>query len=475
MVSRRQDISDSFRRLLSADLLAFVVIVGISMQAPAFQAEDVLFFNYVNNAHDPHMLYIYNGYVPLIPEAVAYILQFLPLSLQAVLYRIIALGVVLLIYREAKLLFALYCPGIQAAFLSLAIIFFIRFVDYSALTVLSYTVWTAFLAAGIYMMRKSASGAPYSIPAIAGIIVAGLSNPIGILLAPLFLTHVTWSMKVNWNNNLAYVGASIVIVVGDIAMLVRSGAGGALSHVAQSSHSALHYLEGTRRTELSITPPDVAFSQVVFWFHNDFKLQVLMIVVSVAVLGVGFVLACWRWFRIGASMGVKLNWMLAYLGVATFALYLASPRFLINVHAGMAFSARYELVLTVCAMLAVSLGVIRLRDQDLRPILAGSVFGFCAALVVIAVYPSVTGHLKVAIDKYRFLTAAAGFRQNCGSEQAFVYDPTSFWSPVVLCRRRNFPPGFSPVEQFKTWRGSLGQKGPSPDDRPGIWSGRSLF
>src|SRR5262249_10237643 len=79
------------RQLSKIDLLAALAALLLSLQAPAFFGEDNLYFNYVNNVQYPQVVYFYNGYIQLIPQAATYILKFFPFIVQAILYRAICL------------------------------------------------------------------------------------------------------------------------------------------------------------------------------------------------------------------------------------------------------------------------------------------------------------------------------------------------------------------------------------------------
>ena len=46
-------------QLSKIDLLAFILALALHLQAPAFSAEDNLYFNYANNVQHPHIVYFY--------------------------------------------------------------------------------------------------------------------------------------------------------------------------------------------------------------------------------------------------------------------------------------------------------------------------------------------------------------------------------------------------------------------------------
>ena len=142
----------------------------------------------------------------------------------------------------------------------------------------------------------------------------------------------------------------------------------------------------------------------------------------------------WRAICRGGSLDVRLNRMLAYFGISSVVFYIASPRFLQLYlwDAGATFASRYVLIACFCALLAIIWKIISLPRSGARPILIGSVFGFCLALATTAIYPSVTGHFMAALERYRFLIAAADFRKSCAPEEVFIYQVT--WSsPLIFC------------------------------------------
>src|SRR5262249_46228862 len=109
-------------------------------------------------------------------------------------------------------------------------------------------------------------------------------------------------------------------------------------------------------------------------------------------------------------------------------------------------------VVCFCALLAIIWKIISLPRSGARPILIGSVFGFCLALATTAIYPSVTGHFMAALQRYRFLFAAADFRKSCALEEGFIYEVTWWSSPVIFCKKREFAEGYTVTQfKFKVW------------------------
>jgi hypothetical protein len=122
-------------------------------------------------------------------------------------------------------------------------------------------------------------------------------------------------------------------------------------------------------------------------------------------------------------------------------------------------------------LIAVIFGILGVKKAEVRPILVGSIFGFCAALTTVSIYPNVTGPLKDAVRRYEFLIAATEFRHRCRPEEVLVYDAPDEWSPVIFCTRPDFPEGWSSLTEFKIWEtGSVRHNG-----LPRIYSGKPLL
>jgi hypothetical protein len=201
-------------------------------------------------------------------------------------------------------------------------------------------------------------------------------------------------------------------------------------------------------------------------------------IVSLVVLVAALITTVWRAIYRGDSIDDRLNGVLAYFGIASVIFYIASPRFLSRFlnHAASAFQPRYIVVVCFCALLAIIWKIISLPRSDARPVLIGSVFGFCLALATTAIYSSVTGHFMAALQKYRFLLAAGDFRKSCSPEEVLIYEVT--WSsPVIFCNKREFAEGYTPVTQFKfkVWEHSPKKSSSDDYDQPRIYSGTPLF
>jgi hypothetical protein len=465
------------RQLSKIDRFAVFAALVLSVQAPAFLDADNLYFNYVNNVQYPQVVYLYLGYIQLIPQAATYVLKFFPFIVQAIVYRSLCLLIILIFYWQLKQLFLIRCKDHEASLLSLAIIFFLRFVEPNLFATLSYTIWSAFLAASVHIIRIHAAGAHYSAIGSLGILVASLSQPLAVLLIPIFLISALRRLSKPVPNRTEIpvsIVISLLIAATYAFAVIQSMYGPEGTHVAKENYSVLKYIEMQHaRWALgwAMADLDTIVSALVFSFRHHYKLEVVMIVVSVLLLVSAGLAACWRYLKGNFSDATKIDCMLSYLGLSSFALYLLSPRFLQHLDVNSPpFQTRYELVLIIFAAIASVFVVLRAKSRDNRLLLFGSVFGFCLALLIVSIFPSISAAQRTALQKYQFFLAAAEFRINCRSEEVFVYS-NEFESPVILCKPIDLPPGFSPVTGFKTWTTS-DKPSDDADDRPGIWSPR---
>src|SRR3974390_1963080 len=153
-----------------------------------------------------------------------------------------------------------------------------------------------------------------------------------------------------------------------------------MAHIATEKYSTLKYLESAQHISWTTVDINAVVSGFIFWFHHDFKLQIVMIAISLLLLVSICLGAFWRSLRQGLSIATKIEFMLTFLGVSSLLLYLASPWFVLNLDYHMPFEPRYEIVLVFCAAVATICVILRIKTPDARPLVFGSVFGFCLAL-----------------------------------------------------------------------------------------------
>lgn len=330
--------------------------------------------------------------------------------------------------------------------LAVAIILLSRFADAFFLTLFSYTIWSALVVAIVYVLRKRAAGTPYSALGGAGILLSGISNPVGLVLAPALLFDAAFAPKhaANRATN-ALIGGAILV------------------------WSVLVYLISPQAPRWGAVDPAAILSAFRFWFQHDPKRQIVIIVASGLVLATAVAIAGFAPARRVRSQILFVS----YLGAASYLFYLMSPRFPANLAAGAAFLPHYAIVLVVCSAIALIFALNGIAAIGSRPAWNGAVFGFCLALAVVAIYPSVSGPLRRSSEKYAFLIAAAKFRADCQAGDALVYEEDR-WSPVIFCRASEFPDGFTPVAAYTLWNREPNAT-LAPLDRPRIYAGTPLL
>lgn len=428
------------------DLLALVAILALAVQGPAFVFDDVMYFNYVNNVAHPAPIYFYNGYVSPILQIPTYLMRGLPFVVQGLLYRAMTALVIILLYRELKALFAIACNETEAGVLAVAIIFLSRFADAFFVTLLTDIIWSALFVSFVYVLRKRASRTRYSALGVGGIVLSCASNPVGLVLAPALLADAAFSRPRNANRAL----------------------NGLMGIAILAWWIFLYFASPQPPAGWGTVDPLAISSAFVFWFHHEPKRQIVIIIASALALLAALVMAVFVTARTWRTPIL----LVSYLGAASYLFYLISPRFATNLAAGAAFLPHYSILLVLCAATAFVLAV-NGRQAETRPVLNGAFFGFCLALAVVAIYPSVSGPLRSASEKYAFLVAAADFHATCQPGDILVFEE-DHWSPVISCRPREFPAGFTPLADYKLWKNAPAAA-IEPHDRPQIYSGTPVL
>src|SRR5262249_51836132 len=171
-------------------------------------------------------------------------------------------------------------------------------------------IWPAILASFVFVVRMPVTDSRHSVIWVPGVLLSALSNPLGILLAPLFLVNAAWPNRPErkLDRTISAILALLIIVV----------------------IPCLYVVSGTLSTRLINL--ESLYSAVVFSFQHDFKLQVVLMFGSLAVLLIVFVIAAMSATRKHHdSSDLWISLALAYFGIGSLAFYLASPRFPHNV------------------------------------------------------------------------------------------------------------------------------------------------
>jgi hypothetical protein len=414
--------------------LALAALICLCLIAPAFATDDTKFFNYLNNVERPQPLYFYNGYVPVLPLLVSYALKGLPLATQAIAYRIVPLAAVLLLYRELRALLGAGRPATEALVAAFAISLAIRVVSENVFANLAFSIWPAFLAACVFVVR-SGSRTRYSAAATAAVLVAAASLPLSVLLV-VVLSWQGLDAGSPQRRHRLLLAAAILAIDGLVMVMTPepltriTGLGGAWSLFASG--------------------------------FRDHKLANLIAVTSTAVLAICALLAR-RATRAAPRTAIA---QLAVIGVGSVLLYPWSDRFVLY---GGGFELRYTLVVLLCATVSALLLLAAAPDRT-RLLTTGALAGAAVALLLQVEYSSLRGPLELALMKYRFLQVAQEFRATCsGGAMIFEYEDTS---PVVLCHPGRFAPGYVSIRNTPP---SIGSGSARDHELPGILVPEPLF
>lgn len=405
----------------------------VAITAPAFLHDDALFFNYVNNVSEPHLLYYHGGYVHAISEAVSFALSPAPFVVQAVAYRLVPFALALLLYREIARLLTLRMAGNDAKVLAIGIVLVLRVVEQNLWANLDYAAWMALLVAIPFVIRAGLERANYSWFAFTGVLIAASTFPPGIVLVLLFLGFgaTTSSRRVRVQNFALTVLAAAVqawVVAGSPDPALNSGLLAALRVFVDTFRDhKLHNLIAT--ASLLALLALLAFSA-----RGDSRARRDDVLVAAS--------AC----------AVAVGWTVLYVLSSRFAEYGG-------------FESRYVVLPAFCAMLVIAWTVLADPAPLRRSHSVGVFIGIAVTLVTAGLFGTLRGPLEFALMKYRFLAVASDARANCPPDEAFVFEDAA-GSPLVFCMPRSLPAsgdyhltGFAP---------SIGVAAPDdePEDRP---------
>lgn len=434
------------RRAVDPGWWCQLILVVLAINAPAFAADDAWLFNYFNNVAGAPPLFYNSGYVHLLPQLTGYSVSGLPLVVQAVLYRLVPLVLVICLFRQLRRLFAANGHAEEAWMPAMAIMVVLRVREPGVFGELAYSTWLAFLVAFTCVLHLHQSKERYSPLAAAGVVVGALTLPLGVLLAPLCLVHAIRDKGARrWQN------AAIAAVILAVDAFVFAG---------------------VPENPVVLMGPLDTLEIFVRGFRQN-KLDNLVAVASVLILMGNLVSAPWlsdRRSPAGASVLI-VRWSLSYLGVLSLAAFVASDRFL---HHGLGFDGiapRFALPAVACALMAVALAVVARPAERDRLMLLGSGLGGAAALLAVLMYTQLRGPLETSLMRYRFLAVAAEFRDTCRDGDAILYEDDDS-SPLILCRPRALGEGY---HEFPDLPPSIGVGFARTDGLPGIQVGKPLF
>lgn len=427
---------------LDVTLWGSILIACIAAIAPAFDQDDVAFFNYMNNVIGARPVFYYLDYVPLAPELVAYVLRGLPFVVQALLYRVLPLSVVLVLYRELRVLLRRDADPVAAGVLALAAMLILRVIEDLIWANLTFVITPMFLAAAIHVMRVNRDGQRYSWWALGTIILAAVSVPFGALLVPLVLLQIPGATDpVQRRQN---VTLAVAITAGYLLLNAR-----------------------VLGSAISVSNPRAIVATFLSGFRSDFRWNSVIACVSVLVLAGALVETIYR--RRGRPELV-MRAGLALIGIGAVAGVLVSDR-LARGDGG--FYAVYVLPPLLAAMIVVGQAVLRIADHARRMLALGICVGITGVAISMTVGPRLRGPLELTLMRYRFVMVAEAFRADCRAGDAMVFEHEDT-SPVVLCQPREFPVGRHLQSEYLP---SIGQRDPNalPDEQPVIVVGQPLF
>lgn len=432
---------DRSRWAVDPDWLSQAIIIVLSILAPAFLGDDAWTFNYVNNVEGAQPLYFHNGYVHLVPQLTGYAVGGLPFPLQAMLYRVVPLICALCFYRQLRLLLAAAGDPRDASLQALAIVFVVRVVEPLVFGELASSIWTAFLAAYLYVTRIHLVGGRYSWRGTAGILLAVFSLPLGMLLVPLWLVYARQNIGAQRRHNLAL---AITVAVGYLWMLARApdlprGVSNPLSLVEM-------FVDGFR----------------------DEKRDNLIALGSLTVLAAHAAADLWIARERRHDLVRTARWSLGYLGVASIVAFVVSDRF---VWLDGNFVARYTLPSVTCALILSGISIGGLATERTRTLVTGAAIGSAIAVLLVLIYTQLRGPLEISLMRYRFLSLGTEFRATCRGDDAMLFEYTDA-SPIILCRPRPLAPGYHPMPALDP---SLGTGTKDVEGLPGIFVFTPLF
>jgi hypothetical protein len=424
------------RRAVSMDLMATMVIVFLAATSPAFDTDDASFFNYLNNVVDARPLYFYTGYVHVIPQVVTYALSPLPLLWQVLLYPVLPVVLAVALYFRLSRLFRRRAAPWEANALALCTIIVLRVVQPVMWANLSNSNWTALLLAAVVILDAGMDDAPYSAWTAAGVVIAGLAFPPGVTIAVLLM--IQWARV----RRLQPAILAVLIVGGHIII-------GSLSP------------EPGFNTRLLEAPWMFVSS------FREYKLIWLITIASVLSLAMAF---RWSLRPEHRSEHLAIIGSLCAMGWLSLGLYVASTRF-VRYDGGI--PPRYAVPVMFCGLVAVAWMALSQPDALERSRRLGIYIGTAIACGVIFFYSNLRGPMEIALMKYRFVSDAAAWRQDCKDDQVLVFEADAA-SPVMFCRPRLLPEGDNIIRSFTPMIGEVGD-GDIDEDLPYVISPRPLF
>jgi len=368
---------------------------------------DARMFNYFNNSNDTYPLIYLNRWVSLYPTSIAYSLRDLPFIAQAALYLLVPVGIVIVLQQELqKFLEVLYRP-LDAVIFSFIILFSVRLLCEVNLT---WSIWPAYVAAGCYILRKNILLENYTIIGVFGLGLICLSNPSAVTFIPILLFY---SIR---RRRTASAWLNIALVI------------------AMASYYFLMNLHKPVGLDYVVSDPEPVARQFLSHFFGPHRYFNIVAITAAAVLTHLIVESRLRPpANAQGRTNRELILGLAFIGLSSLALYLASFRFSLHV----SFLGRYTMMCVASAELAALCYFAAVPGRLLRDRLVAGALLIDVASAAMVFRSEAHRSLQAYIDRYSYFVAAADFRHNCRQTEALAYDSAGR-SLVVLCEKRQF-------------------------------------
>jgi hypothetical protein len=425
-----------------------LTIVIVATPRPLGAGDTTLLFNYVNNSADAQALTYFNGWVTILPFALAYWAHWLPVTVQVLLYVALPLLVCLALQRELHRLLLIWCSDAPATILSLGILFVLVY-HIPLAAQMPWSPWFAAIAAFLHLLRKNILRVPYSRSGFMLTAGACLSNPLAIICAPILLASIGQPRGVP--NRALNIALGLLII--GFYLAVYLGSSGAINIGSGFATAIKVYGQ-----KLAADPT----------YSNVAPIAALVVLV----------LTCVAIRRIpGSSASLRqATYALTYAGISSLLLYFASSRFVAFATADgpvLPVPGRYSAVIVGAALLSVILFSSTLSSRWRLPLVAIAALGVVGpwlarhhpAVLVERIQSAGWQNLKIAApEPFAFALTADRFRKTCRDGEViassarravFVSCSKIAADRSTVVRRQVLVPGYEssyiPVSGARVW------------------------
>jgi hypothetical protein len=311
-------------------LAIMLTIVIVATPRPLGAGDTTLLFNYVNNSADAQALTYFNGWVTILPLALAYWAHWLPVTVQVSLYVALPLLVCLALQRELHRLLLLRCSDPAATIFSLGILFILVY-HVPLAAQMPWSPWFAAIASFLYLLRKNILRDPYSRSGFMLTAIGCLSNPLAIICGPILLVSIRQSRDAP--NRALNIALGLLIIGFYLTVYLNSS--GAINIGTGFVTAAKAY------GQKLIADPN---------YSNVVPIAAFLVLVALCI-------AVGRFSEAGTSLR-QATYGLAYAGFSSLLLYFASSRFVAFATADgstLPVPGRYSAVIVDAALLGMIL------------------------------------------------------------------------------------------------------------------------